>query len=307
MIETAVRTNGDSVEHHVRAQLARSDASAATIQPILRHLLGRGRSSMLSDEVVARIRGMHGYLVQQLLPLSLAGDVRTIAEDRLTHALNESPQILAHLHAAAMEWQLAEQLDHNYAVDPVVSPLLQALIASPSPQSQELAMKLLAAQARWCQGQRRMQLSAQELPGELFHEVLLAVRSVVGDAAQTGEDRLRAGYDEGATRLGLAARLVTSMGSAGSVALDLRHGGSMLFVTALSLGSGQAREQAIFSTDEGQGLRLALGLRAAGLAAGMVEQHLLLLHGEAYLPSGFDRLNAERAAALLAEMSDARR
>lgn len=307
MIEAAVRTNGESVEQHVRAELARGDATAATVQPVLRHLLGHDRTAILNDEIVARIRGMLSHLVQQLLPPGGSAGNRRGTEESLTHALAEHARILAHLHASALEWQLAEWLEQHYAIDPVVPPLLQALIASPEPDTQDLAMKLLAAQARWGQTQRRMQLSLAELPGELFHQALLTARSVEGDAFQGTEARLRAAYDEAATRLTLAARLVLSMGSAASVALDLRHGGSALFTTALALGSSQPREQAIFSAYEGQGVRLALGLRAAGLAPGVVEQQLLLLHGDATLPAGFERLSSERAAALLTEVADARR
>ena len=307
MIETAVRMNGESVEQHVRAELARGDATAATIQPVLRHMLGHDRTAILNDEIVARIRGMLSYLVQQLLASGGSAGNRRGVEDSLAQALAENARVLAHLHASALEWQLAEWLEQHYAIDPVVPPLLQALIASPGPDTQDLAMKLLAAQARWGQTQRRMQLSLTELPGDLFHQALIAARSVAGDAFQDAEARLRAGYDEAATRLALAARLVLSMGNAASVALDVRHGGSALFATALALGSSQTREQAIFSAHEGQGIRLALGLRSAGLTPGMVEQQLLLLHGDAALPAGFERLNAERTAALLTETNDARR
>jgi hypothetical protein len=307
MIETAVRTNGEPIEEHLRADLARDDAMAASVQPILRHLLGHEDASLFGDAIIARVRGMQAHLARQLLAACRDGDD---GETRgfltaLSQALLESRQILTHLHAIAWEWQLVERLERQHAVDPVVSPLLQALIASPDAQTQGLAMNLLAAQTRWCQAQRRMQLFPTELPGELFHLALLTLRSVCGEGAQHGEAKLRAEYVEGATRLGLSARLVAMMGGASAVALDLRHGGMALFATALAIGSGQARHRVLLSTHAPQALRLALSLRSCGVAMPAIEQQLLLLHGEAHLPSNFDRLGSDRAATLLADAHDA--
>jgi hypothetical protein len=305
MIEAAVRISGEPIEEGLRAELARNAAVAGTVKPILRHLLGTESSSLFGDEIVACVRGMQAHLARQLLATARehreSGAEQEIA---LSEALLQDSQMLGHLHALAIEWQLTQRLEQHFAIDPVVPPLLQALIASPEAETQDLAMKLLAAQARWCQGQRRMQLTPAELPGELFHAALLALRSIIGDAANFGEAQLRAGYDEGTTRLGLAARLVTSMGSAAAVALDIRHGGSALFVTTLALGSGQSRDAAILATHQAQATRLALGLRAAGLSTSAVEQQLVLLHGEARLPAGFERLGIERAAAILSDAHD---
>lgn len=303
-----MRISGEPIEEGLRAELARGAAVANTVKPILRHLLGSESSSLLGDEILARVRGMQAHLARRLL--AAAGEQRESGaeqESALSEALIEDTQMLEHLHALAIEWQLAERLEQDFALDPVVPPLLQALIASPEADTQDLAMKLLAGQARWCQGQRRMQLAPTELPGELFHAALLALRSILGDTANDGEAQLRARYDEGTTRLGLAARLVTSMGSAAAVALDIRHGGSALFVTTLALGSGQSRDVSILATHQAQATRLALGLRAAGLSTSAVEQQLVLLHGEARLPAGFERLAIERAAAILSDTPDGRR
>lgn len=303
-----MRISGEPIEEGLRAELARGAAVANTVKPILRHLLGSESSSLLGDEILARVRGMQAHLARLLL--AAAGEQQESGAEQelaLSEALIEDTQMLEHLHALAIEWQLAERLEQDFALDPVVPPLLQALIASPEAETQDLAMKLLAAQARWCQGQRRMQLAPTELPGELFHGALLALRSILSDTANDSEAQLRARYDEGTTRLGLAARLVTSMGSAAAVALDIRHGGSALFVTTLALGSGQSRDVSILATHQAQATRLALGLRAAGLSTSAVEQQLVLLHGEARLPAGFERLAIERAAAILSDTPDGRR
>lgn len=299
--------SGEPIEEHLRADLARDDAVSGSVQPILRHLLGQEDGSLFGDAIVARIRGMQAHLARQLLFACNDGNG---AEDRglvtaLSQALLESRQILSHLHGTALEWQLVERLDQQHAVDPVVSPLLQALIASPDAETQGLAMNLLAAQTRWCQAQRRMQLAPAELPGELFHLALLTLRSVYGEGANNGEAKLRAQYVEGATRLGLSARLVAMMGGASAVALDLRHGGAALFASALATGLGQPRYRVLMSTHAPQALRLALSLRSCGLATSAIEQQLLLLHGEAHLPSNFDRLGPDRAAAILTDAHDA--
>jgi hypothetical protein len=295
MIETAVRLSGETVEENLRAELARSAAGAGAVLPVLRHLLGSDNTALFGDEVLARVRGMLAHLAQQLVAGPQA--------ETLSGLLAESPGLLAHLHALALEWQLAVRLEQHFAVDPVVPPLLQAMIASPEPQTQDLAMKLLAAQARWCQAQRRMQLALAELPGELLHEALTVMRRVM-PGSEGAEARIRDAFDESASRIGLTARLVASMGKAAGVALDLHHGGAALFASALAAGSGQSRDAVLLALHEAQPTRLAIALRAAGQSSAAIGQQLLLLQPEAVLPAGFDRLPIERAAALLAERAD---
>jgi hypothetical protein len=48
----------------------------------------------------------------------------------LIAVLSESPAFLGHVHALVLEWQLTELLQARLALDPVLSPLLQALIGS---------------------------------------------------------------------------------------------------------------------------------------------------------------------------------
>ncbi|VWX52037.1 hypothetical protein [Novosphingobium sp. 9U] len=296
MFETAVRIeNGESFEENLRAKLARGDALAGTVQPILRHLLGGEGATVFGDEVLARIRGMASHLAQQLLG--------GFARDRsapLARTLLGDPALLGHLHALALEWQLTERLEQSAAIDPVVPPLLQALLASPDPETKDAGMKVLAAQARWCQAQRRMQLPLGELPGDLLQAALLATRSVTPDGAPH-EASIRDTYEEGASRLGLAARLVTSLGNAAVAALDLDHAGFGLFLTALALGSGQARDAVTLCLHEGQATRFALSLRAAGLSAAAAEQQLFRLYPDMAAPDAFARLSRDGAAALLSD------
>lgn len=303
----------ESVEDVLREELARNGMTAGTIVPILRHLLANEGSSIFSDEVVARVRGMIGDLTRQLLDelASASGEAESGKHDEaqnraLGDALVMQAPLLFHVHALALEWQLTERLQARLALDPVLSPLMQSLVASADPVVGELAMNVLAAQARFCQAQRRMKLSLVELPGDLLHAALLAMRATVGiepraDAcAAMAETLIRNRYDESRSRIGLLSRLVTGLGGGAIAALAVNHAGVGIFLTALSIGSAQDRDATALSTNEAQLARLALGLRAAGLKPEAVEEQFMAIHPEIALPPGFERLGADRAAAMLA-------
>ena len=147
-----------------------------------------------------------------------------------------------------------------------------------------------------------MELPLGELPGDLFHAALLTWQSCVGDGENTraAERKLRAAFDEGRSRLGLMTRLVMSLGGQAGATLSVPHAGVALFLTALSLSSGQDRRVAALSTNDRQLARLALMLRAAGLKPVTVEEQFAFLHPDIALPDGFDAMDADRAAALLA-------
>lgn len=306
------------VERVMSEELSRADASAQTILPILRHLISAEVNSVFSDEILARVRGMLGDLASQLLEALVAcrggGGTESIDAGRigvLTQAFTDNPQLLSHLHALALEWQLTERLQARLAIDPVVSPLLQSLIASPEQATQETAMRFLAAQARWCQAQRRMRIPLVELPGEILHAALMTLhvlddeqRRLADDCARVAAE-VRGRYDEGASRLGLASHLIFTLGGGAQAALSVSSAGLALFATALGLTSGQSRDQVVFSTHESQMARLALALRASGLKEAAVEQEFLALHPDVVLPEGFGSLGVDRAAALLASANGA--
>lgn len=309
MIDKTVHpASGENVEAVLRDELARGDAMAETVLPILRHLVAAEDSSVFSDEILARVRGMLADLAGGLLGALNEGgqQAQSAAEaEHLASALMDNPALLSHVHALALEWHLTERMQARLAIDPVVSPLLQRLIASSDPAVQGLAMTFLAAQARWCQAQRRMMLPLRELPSDLFHAALLTLRALsiptpeMADRAAQAEAALRQSYDEGASRLGLASRLIMGLGVEAQAALSLAGGGVALFLTTLSLGSGQLRDAAVLSTHKAQVARLALALRAAGLEASAVEEQFLALHPDVTLPPGFDRIGPDFAAALL--------
>ena len=317
MIDTvAISVGLDSVEAVLREELARGQERAETLVPIMRHLLVNDSTSIFSDEVVAGVRGMMASIAGELQDRfgdaesnGDHGDERGDQIFELTGALVENFALVEHLHALALEWQWTRQLQSRMGVDQVLSPLLQELIASQADATSVIAMKLLASQARFCQSQRRMQLSLFELPGDLLHAALIAMRTVAGtdpdadECAAAAEAAIRREYDEAASRLGLLTRLVDSLGGGALAALSLSHAGPAMFLSALAIGSGQDRARTVLSTDEGQAIRLALGLRAAGLKPKGVEEQMLSLHPNFMLPEGFDRLNSDRAAAMLSLVS----
>lgn len=298
-----------SVETVLRDELAHGDALIATIAPILRHLLANDEHSVFSDEIIARVRGMMTDVARQLLieyeTTAESPDARDISPDRvaqMVEGLVGHSGFLAHIHALALEWQLAERMQARLALDPVLSPLLQALIASSDPGVASNAMALLAAQARFATSQRRMQLPHAELPGDLLHAALLVLRSVSPNqeiAAQV-EQSLRGRYDESRSRLGLISRLVIGMGGGATAALSVSHAGVGIFLSALALASGQDRDMAVLATNEGQLARLAVALRASGLKTQTIEEQFDTLHPEVSLPTGFESLGSDSAAALLA-------
>ncbi len=310
MAATLAEPTLESVETRLRDELAQGDATLSTAAPILRHLLVTEDQALFSDEVVARVRGMLTDVARQLLHAQAnaarAGDRASFVAEReasLTERLIGENAFLAHVHALTFEARLALQLQARGNVDPVLCPLLQELVASRDDIVAGSAMAVLAAQARFIQHHRRMALPLGELPGDLLHVALLALRAEAGeqdDAAAAAERHLRDTFDESHGRLALMARLVMRMGKGAARALDVGHAGLATFATALAMASGQQRDLAVLSFSDRQCARLALAMRAAGFKQPAVEAQILYLHPEIELPEGFDRLTADRAAMLLA-------
>ncbi|WP_120715636.1 hypothetical protein [Tsuneonella amylolytica] len=295
------------VEAVLRDELAQGDVVLGTVGPVLGHLLANHDHSLFSDEIVSRVRAMTGDIARQLLVAEAESrdmaDTRGFADrmrDDLVQRLLMDERLVAHCHARALEWHLVARLESKNAIDPVLSPLLQALVASDDTAVASAAMGALAAQARFVQHQRRMELPLGELPADLFHAALSVwANGAEGDTAPVAA-KLREAYDESAGRLGLLARLVAGMGAGARAALAVGHGGVALFLTALSAMTHQERDLAIVATNDRQLARLALSLRAAGLKPKEIEEQFLTIHPDVSLPEGFDALRTDRAAALLA-------
>jgi hypothetical protein len=310
MIETpSTPVDPNLVEDMLGEALARADHAAGTVVPILRHVLSSEDNSLFGDEIVARIRGMVRHIAVQLLDRQAGGGEETFHAEhggdrvaRLSDHLIDDGPLVSHLHALALETQLADRLHVRFGTDPVLTPLLQSQVASANPEQAALAMRFLAAQARHGQSQRRMKLPLLELPGDHLHRALVAMQALdahaeadAGDAVQS----VRRDYDEAATRLGLAARLLLGMGASAIEALSINHAGAALFTSALAIGTGMDRDSAVLTTHETQAARLALALRATGVKASLVRDQCLTLHPDLDFPEQFDRIGPDRAAALL--------
>ncbi len=301
------RTETTYVETVLRDELARGNRALRGVAPVIAHMLDATGPALVSDAIVARLRGMLGDLARQLLEASASVQRAEILDeaaiDALADALAHDGAVLDHLYALAMEGQLNDRLSARSAIDPVLSPLLQELIASDDPAVAELAMKVLAAQSRFNQSQRRMQLPLGELPADLFAAVLGQFETATFASDPANSERalaqLKARYDEGAGRLGLLARLTTAMRGGAVAALDLEHAGLGLFASALASLTRQPRDLAVFSCHERQAARLALSLRAAGLGSDAIEAQFLLLGQAETVPDGISDMPAERAQMLL--------
>jgi len=294
----------DAVEAILRDELAREARALAAVVPVLRHLLSSDAGTLVSDAILARVRGMILDLAAQLMAAAAGRDAATrdypggdeAAREALAARLMDDEALLAHCHAIAAEGLIAARLQQRMALDPVLSPLLQELIASEDPEIAALAMSVLAAQSRFVQSQQRMELPLGELPAELFHALVVQLQAASADSAPLV--RLTAGYDEGASRIGLLARLVAAMRRGALAALAIDHAGLALFATTLAGAVKAPRESAVLACHEGQSARLALLLRGAGLTQPAIERQLLPLSPAVRLPAGLGTLTPDHAAAL---------
>jgi len=300
-----------TLDEMLQAELGRANALAGSLGQLLRHLLANDDRLLLSDEIIARMRGMVGSLARQLLQahakgagLSEPDSRRDGVQGRLVGTLLENGPFLGHLHALALEWQLTSRLQVQRGIDPALTPLLQAQLASADAATSQLAKSALVSQARFAQQQRRMDLALGELPADLFAVALRALRQEVGESDSGCEhacDELRRAFDEADSRIGLISRLIMRMGYGTGQALSIEHAGVAVFVTAVAIATGLPRDLAILSTNEPQHVRLLLALRAAGLGSAAIEEQFACLHpGTAGLPGEFGSLHHERASELLA-------
>lgn len=163
--ETMDLAADDAVEAILRGGLAREARALTAVVPVLRHLLGSEAQGLVSEAILARVRGMINDIAAQVFaaqagrdPAARAPGGDPAALDALAESLMVDEALLAHCHALAAEGLIADRLHQRYNIDPVLSPLLQELIAAEDPAVATLAMTTLAAQSRFVQGQRRMEL-----------------------------------------------------------------------------------------------------------------------------------------------------
>ncbi|MEO6153713.1 MAG: hypothetical protein ABIT09_09735 [Croceibacterium sp.] len=290
----------DAVERALREDLVRADRAIASVRPVLRHVLAHDDPALFNDEVIARVRGMMRDLARQLLQTQAASggerDVPAFVGERfdaLVMKLSDDTELLAHAHALALEARLLDALRLRTGVEPVLPPLIVELAAGTDADLAELAMHALAAQARFVQQQHRMALPLAELPAELFH---------AATAAQDDDDAarlLRQDYAEGHGRQALLTRLAIAIGHTPDRALSVEHAGLSVLASALALAADQPRDAIIVSLAIRHSSRLALTLRAVGLAPAAIDRQLAALQAVPELPAAVGQIATERAAALL--------
>ena len=286
-----------SVEATLRDELAQGDAALSAATPILQRLLAHHDPGLINDEVVARVRGMLADIARQLLEATGPGG--DASEGGLVQALVRNEALVTHLHALAIESRLADRLEADAGIDPVLSPLLEGLIAGGDEVLAGAAMAAMSAQSGFIAQQRRMVHPLGELPGELFQAALAALRGIA-DVGEGAEAALRRGIGEGRGRLDLLNRLVMRTGSNAPGVLEVERAGLGVFLTALALASGLERDVTAMALAGRQPARLALALRSAGLTPAAVEAQILQLRPDATLPGAVARLGADQAASILA-------
>ncbi|MFN4134890.1 MAG: hypothetical protein ACK4G2_04500 [Novosphingobium sp.] len=314
MASTAILDSDPAViEQRLAEDLVHADQALFHMGPILRHLLGNDDTSIFSDEVIARVRGIMADLARQLVQaLGEAAGHRDAAGwaheagPGLAELLMGNKALLDHVHMLALEWQLTDRLHGRQGIDPVLPPMLQELIASPDPDEAARGMNLLAAQARCGQMLRRMQLPLSELPHELHQMAVIAMHAYVADdpagrdAADIAEAALRKVRNAATSRLDLLAYAVSLPRSDSERALDVGHSGAALFLTALSARAGLTREMAIMATTESQMARLFLAMIAAGAGREQIATAFAAFFPEHIPPAVPAGLTPSRAAAMLA-------
>lgn len=298
------------VDAALRAELARGDMALSTLTPVLTHFLNTHDRSLFSDSIIARVRGMLRSASYRLLRVEAeevgANDVFGYAEaraDALGEDLAQHAAFLGHCHALAIEWQLADRLRGRNGIDPVLSPLLQSLVASQDGELADAAMGTLAAQARFIEQQKRMEMPLAELPEDQFAHFISVWRrqreDLSEDLAATVEGKIRQMRAENEARLSLLDRTVARLGRQADVALSLTHAGAALFLTTLARRAGQERDIAVVSTNDRQLTRFALSLRAAGLSPAEARAQLRCLHPDASMPAAIGQVSTADARALL--------
>jgi hypothetical protein len=292
-------TPADPADHPLRAALERGDRLTSLSSDALGPLLAIDDPLFVSDAIVAQVAAMFADLAHQIAAAFPHHRDGAILASAIEVRLRESAALREHCHALAIEWWLAARLEGELALDPVLSPLAQRLTAGDDAGVSALAMAALAAQTRFAQAQRRMQLPLGELPAEMFHEALVTARAAHSD--EQGERALRDLYDESASRRALLGRLVAEPTQVGAAALAVEEAGIALWLSALAAFTGQSRERVTLAAADPFLARLLLTLRAAGLSPEEAERQAVILHPDARLPSGLREIGTREAAHWLAQ------
>jgi len=280
----------DDADDRGRA-LAAADHRLAACGAVLERQVALGPSRLLDDRTVIRVRAMACDLAAQLVGAD------TALADPVRDLLAANRAILLHLHALAVETQLAAALSARRAIDPVLPPLVRRRLdaAAVGDDVAALTTALLAAQTRLGKALRRMRLPLGELPADLQH-LAHAIRDAArADHGAADLQPLPAPHDEARGRLALLRRVLAGLGDDMALALRIDDAGVPLFFSALALASGFSREAVVLASAEDDAIRLALLLRAAGLNRDEAAGQLLAIRPDA--EAGLVMLAADAHAA----------
>lgn len=298
------RTVSTSVEANFGDELARADRALRGVAPVLAHMLDTSGERLVTEAIIARIRGMLDNLAHRMLNAGHRAGHRNVVDETevndLSELLSGEQSLLRHLYTLAVEALLTEKLERSASLDPVLSPLLQELIASDQPATADLAMRALASQSRFMQLQTRMELPIEELPADVLAIVLERCADAGGNNSEAAGSAIKRLYDESSSRIGLLTALVAGMRKGAIAGLSIEHAGFALFASCLASLTDLRRDVAVLSCHEQPSVRLAVGLRAAGLEAADIETQLNILGNSSTNLRGIDALPPDRAKAIVA-------
>jgi hypothetical protein len=294
--------SGAGILDGLREELISDDRALASVVPVLSHVLAHPGEPLVSDEVVARMRGL-------VAGIAMAFPTSTNAEscDALASELAKNGNLVSHCYALGVEGAITQSLSENYGIEPSLPALVQELIGSKEAAIAELAMAFMASQARFSEGHNRGTAALYELPSELFDAAVTAWKlwassnkiSAVSVDLADAEAELRARYDEGSTRLGLLNRMLSAIGASSQVLAEIETAGLAIFASATAKEAGQPRELVILSCQTQQSLRLALALKASGRSSEAILHQFAFLGRNIVLPADFDEWDAKQATDIL--------
>ena len=284
----AKMSDAAAIEKALSDEVDQGELVAASVAPIMQHLLARHGDGLFSEETVARVGGMIDAIATELLAGDEAGSTDNDTIEAMAHRLAADEILLRYCHVRACEWQLAQALQRRGVVDPVLSPLLQSARASHDSVVANSAERVLTLQTRFDRLGAKMQHSVADLPEAVFGRSD-AVASPSQSSPNTALPRASA-LDEF-----VAEHLLDA-----PEALAIEQAGLAIFLTSLETRSGSPRDAIVLCIIARHSLQFAMMLRAAGLERTAIQQQMARFGlGETCLEQ-LDNISPAQAKATLA-------
>ena len=302
-----------NLESVLREELMRADRAVAGIVPLLGQMIESGGQNFISDALIARIAGMLRDIADHLAHEIEEPAARSILTESLGDMLTQESDLVSYLYKVALEAELTKRLADQSVIEPVFSPLLEEQISSSNTAIAEAADAIIAAQSSFWQFVTRGGFAFDSLPADQREKAITlrdavsaqanaAIRASSGNLQDSPGDRAKDPSEPvapSASRVDLLIVLLEAMGDNARLALDVERAGFALFVTALAGFSGQSRASTILACHPHQAARLAVSLRAAGLATQDIQAQFSVLEPVELLPPNFDELSIDAARAIL--------